>query len=181
MSLVDLADVRALITTALSDTDLQAVIDREEAEIVRVFGAHGDGTATIAETVEGKRRESLLLSRPIASITSIVEYLLIGDPAQTLTTVDYFVWNAQGRITRLPKGTHWGAYAIVTYAPINDQALRQAVLIDLIRLSLTRRAASSWMEERHADTVGKTDSVTMARSWDQERQAILQRLTFIGV
>jgi hypothetical protein len=181
VSLLDTADARALITTALTDVDLETVIDREEAEMIRLFGPHGDGTITTVETVEGKRRRDLLLSRPIASVTSVVEYLMIGDPAQTLTTAGYFVWPGQGRLTRLPTGTCWGAYAIVTYAPANDQALRQSVLIDLLRLTLTRRAASSWMEERHADTVGKTDSVTMARSWDQERHAILQRLTFIGV
>ena len=179
--LIDTDTARALINTAIDDDSLETIITREETEMIRVFGPHGDGVATVAETVTGHHRYNLLLSRAIASVTSIVEYLFVGDTPQTLLAADYFVWGAQGRITRLPQGTSWGEYVTVTYAPTNDQALRQAVLIDLVRLVLTRRSARSWMEERHADTVGKTDSMTAPANWEQERQSILQRLAFIGV
>jgi hypothetical protein len=179
--LLDVDEARPQLDTALDDDALELVIAREEAEMIRLYGPHGDGVTTVVEMREGRRAGSLFLSRPIASVASIVEYSQFGELPSTLLTTDYFVFSSQGRLVRLPVSSVWGAAVVVTYAPADDRPLRQAVLIDLLRLALTRRAASSWTEERHADTVGKTDSMAMTRSWDQERQAILQRLLFIGV
>ena len=145
MSLVSLADVRALAADGgLSDSDLQAVIDREEAELVRRFGAH-DGPLT--EIVRGHGR-SLYLARAIASVTSITEYLYLGDTApQTLTTSDYYVWGDEGRIERLTGAGYgavcWGATVTVVYTPVDQADLRSQVLLELVRLATAQDAGGS--------------------------------------
>ena len=43
MSLLDTADISALLSTTLTDAELETVIDREEAEMVRAYGVFATG------------------------------------------------------------------------------------------------------------------------------------------
>ncbi len=139
MSLLTIAQAQALgVGLGLSDADLQVVIDREEAEIVRLYGAVYTGAA-ISETVHGGGR-AIYLKRQIGTVSSIIEYLYPGDTAPTtLTTADYYVWTSEGRIERLPWGVsssvRWGTPIVVSYIPTDDRELWRMVEAELVRIA----------------------------------------------
>lgn len=174
-SLVTIAEARAILKSFLSDTALQAVIDREEAEVIRLFGAHYVDAATeITETLEGEER-TIYLRRPIVSITSITEDGTLVDP------LAYRVWPAQGKIRKISgvqawlagedeSPLEWGEVLVVVYKPADDNLLRKAVIIDLARIALSRTGMQS---ESFAGEYSYT-----AAQWDDERSKILRRLKF---
>ncbi len=168
MSLVTLAEARALVQTGLTDANLQVIIDRIEAEIVRLFGAHyTNGAGTITETVAGEGLMNLYLRRPLTSVSSVVE----DDEALTQGhDEDYYAYPAQGRIERRPSGTKWGELIAVTYVPADDNALRRDVIIDLLRQALSRTALKS-------ESVAGEYSYT-AEDWELARAEIIRRLGF---
>lgn len=141
MSLITPADVRALNADGgLSDSALQALIDREETELIRRFGAH---TGSRAEIVRGGL-PSLYLSRPVETVTSVVESLYLGDAnPQTLAATDYYIWSEQGRLQRINTGRVWGAVVTVTYTPQDQTALRTQVLIELVRIASAQDTGGS--------------------------------------
>ncbi len=182
MSLLSVAGLRAQIRTSLTDSQLQMVIDREEAEVIRRFGAHYiSGSTMVTETLEGGMR-NLYLRRRLTSVSSITEYSTSDSTSGTLLTAvsDYRVWAAQGRIERMPStavsgfgvGT-WGAIVTIVYVPADDNDLRKAAIIDLCRLALERTAMQS-------ENVAGEYSYT-APDWSAARAEILQRLGFIDV
>jgi len=166
-SLLTLPVARALVKTSLSDTQLEAVIDREESALVRRFGPHYvDGATTVAETLESTG-ENLFFRRRIGSVTAVVE------DGAALTSDDYRLWGLQGRLERLPKGSKWGGLVTATYVPTNDNDERKAALIDLLRLTLERTAMKG-------ESVAGEYSF-QAPEWEAERRKIYRRLGFIGV
>lgn len=180
MSLVAPADVTDLGGgNGLSDATLQNLIDREEAEIIRRFGAHYVNSSTTITVVREGRGPNLFLNRPILSVSSIAEYMYLGDTASTLLTSEYFVWADQGRIQRLGSTyatqATWGAYASVVYVPQNDTALRTQVIIELVRIAAAQQSG--------ADISGYGYSIKgrTAREWQQDRTEQYNRLAFIGV
>lgn len=169
MSLVTPAMIRAQINTSLSDADLQNVIDREEREVIRVAGAHyTSSTQIITETLTGGRR-GINLPRAITSVTALSEATVLGDTPEALTAnTDYYVWPELGRIERLPCGRPWGPVVLISYKPADDTDLREAVIIELVRLALEHTALRS-------ETVQGEYSYT-AVDWEQARADQLARL-----
>lgn len=133
MSLLSTAELRDLVQTNLSDTQLQRIIDREENALVRKLGAHGDGVTAVTEQVVG-RGAHLFLRRPAVSITSVTDMSLIASTDYTLS-VDL------GSIYRL--SGEWGRAVTVVYVPVDDRDERKAVLIELCRLAIERTAMKS--------------------------------------
>jgi len=174
VSLVTPAEVRALVQTDKTDEQLQAIIDREEAEVVRLYGPHYvDEATTVTETIEGGTW-SLCLRRRLSSVSSVTEKVLIGDDGTTLTeNEDYFVWSGQGRLERLPQGASWGALVEVEYVPADDIDNRKAVIIELVRLALERTAM------QQEDVAGEYSY--KAPEWETERARLLRRLGFVRV
>jgi hypothetical protein len=165
MSLLTLTEARALVKTSLSDPELQAVINREEDEIARLYGApYVNATTTVSETLPGGGA-SLFVRRPLMSVKSVTE------DAATLAATDYRLWPGQGRLERLPKGAIWGEVITLVYVPQDDNMRRKAVLIDLIRLAVERTALKS-------ESIAGEYSYT-APEWDAERAKALRRLGFI--
>ena len=123
-SLLSVTEAQALVKTSVGDFDLQAVITRAEAEVIALYGAHFVTATSVSETIQGGER-SLYLRRRLTSITSVTEYLTEDDTTgAVLTSCDYRVWQAQGRLQRLP-GTaasamlglgagRWGAVVTVS-------------------------------------------------------------------
>jgi hypothetical protein len=165
MSLVTIAEARALINTSLGDADLQEVIDRVEAEITARIGAPQDDTYTvsIAKTLQGEGQH-LFLPAEIYSMVSIVE------DDVTLASTDYRYWSG-GVIERLPEGDSWGDVCVVTYKPADDRPRRKEAIIDLARLALNRTAMQ-------AESVAGEYSYTAPANWEKERRRILKRLAF---
>lgn len=157
MALLTIAEVRDLITTDLSDADLVAILDREEAQLVAKLGAHGDGAASVTEVLSATDGW-IFLPRPAASVTSV-------DGVTTGLTV----YGKQGRVYRA------GAAGDVTviYVPTDDRAARREALIDLLRLTLQRTAL-------RAESVAGEYSY-QAPDWQAERAAIYRRLMFTSV
>lgn len=168
-ALLTVADARRLITTALDDTDLAAIIADEEAELIRKCGAHGNGTVEVTDTLTGGGAD-LFLPRPFVSITSIAEQQSDFGTASTVATSAYLAWGAQGRIRR---NGRWGASVSVTYVPIDDQARRRAVLTELVRLALEQTAMKS-------ESVAGEYSYS-APDWEAARARLYRRLTFFEV
>ncbi|MBI5035570.1 MAG: hypothetical protein HZB51_34190 [Chloroflexi bacterium] len=139
-NLVFAADVRALVDTKLTDEQLDDIIAQCEDDVTMRFGEHyseTDGTPnTVAETVEGGK-PSLFLRRRIQSISSIVEDSI------TLAASSYRLWGRQGRVERLSEGGKWGKVVTVTYVPVNDNARRKNVIIELVRITLSRTTLQS--------------------------------------
>lgn len=172
MSLLAISYLRSKVETALDDTDLQAIIDDEEAEVNRRFGQPGDGSTAVSETLAGGGGE-LFLSRPFVSISSVSERLSLSSSDVMLTASDYLTWPEQGRITRMTTGRTWGARVVVTYIPVDERPRRRQVLTELVRLTLQQTAMKS-------ESVAGEYSYT-APDWDAARQALYQRLKFVGV
>lgn len=172
MALVTPAILQALgADGGLSDAALTTLISREEAEIVRRFGANYP--APLTERVAGGER-SIYLKRAIGSVTSITEYQYPGDPNPlTLTTNDYAVWSDEGRIERVYG--RWAYLAVVVYVPTNDTKLRQSVLIELVRLAAEAQSggAVSGLGFSIADTGGATKA-------DAQRAALYARLGWLS-
>uniref|UniRef100_A0A6H1ZFA3 Uncharacterized protein n=1 Tax=viral metagenome TaxID=1070528 RepID=A0A6H1ZFA3_9ZZZZ len=166
-SLVNIADVRVLVKTSLSDANLQAVIDRVEAEITARIGApqNDQGTVEAATTLEG---EGILLFLPtdIASVVSIVE------DGSALAATEYRVW-AGGQIERLPEVSYWGRRNVVTYCPADDRALRKQVIIEVVRLDVERTAM------KHESVAG--EYAYDAPDWDVARRKQFKRLEFQAI
>jgi hypothetical protein len=174
-SLVTPADVKRTVRSALEDADLQLVIDQEEAEVVRLFGAHYiDAAQTIVETLPGGKR-NLWLRRRITAVTAVVE------DTMTLTSGEYRVWGEQGRVNRLYGVTawlagdeddttrhDWGQVVVITYKPADDNALRKPVIVELVRLALERTTMDS-------ENVAGEYSYS-APNWEAKRGDILRRL-----
>lgn len=167
-SLVSPADVRVLLSTSLSDANLQVVIDRVEDEITSRIGSPQDDNGAVTHAVT-KPGEGGLLFVPteISSVVSIVE------DDTTLDADQYQIW-AGGVIERLPEGSVWGKRNVVTYKPADDRQRRKAAIIDLIRLDIERRAMQS-------ENIAGEYSYTAPKDWEAERMKIIRRLTFMAV
>lgn len=177
MSLLTPAEIQAMgIGLALTTAELQAVIDREEAELVRLFGANYDGMAVSEDAVGGG--PSLYLKRRIGTVSSIAEYFYLGDTATALTATDYYIWASEGRITRLPERTAWGRLVTVTYVPQDDSDLRRMVLIELIRITTEQSASGGSVGGLSFSMSGSSD--TTGAGWKAQRQAQYARLGWLS-
>jgi hypothetical protein len=165
MSLVTIAEVRAVVQTDRDDTQLQAIIDREEDEMVARLGDHGPDGATFQVRGGGS---ALYLSRPLASITSITERIR---PSDTPVTVDPDTYWASGAGVIERAGT-WAPLVTVVGIPA-DIARRKQVLIELVRLALEQTAMRS-------ESVAGEYSYT-APEWERARADLMRRLTFMSI
>lgn len=168
MSLVTIANVKALINTSLSDANLQAVIDRVEAQVSeRVGEPQTDAYATtITKTLRG---EGTYLFMP----TEIYSVVSVTEDTNALTSDEYQTW-AGGVIERLPSESNWGDRVVVVYKPVDDRKKRTQVIIDLVRLVLERTAL------KH-ESIGGEYAYTAPDNWDDEFRRAMKRLMFKAV
>lgn len=167
-SLITPAILREHVETDLSDDALQRIIDAEEAEIIRRFGEN----ATQVEEFAVGGLPLLFLSRPVASITSVVER--VSDDDTTLTTNDYH-HDGRNVLRRIytdadnPANT-WGGRVTVTYVPRDMNAQRIKVLIDVCRLNLQytgleREAAGDYAATNLDFTMEREKLFAQLRTW----------------
>ena len=179
MSLVSLDEVRALINTHLTDTQLQAVVDRVEDEVTAEIGdPYEDDSTTITETLKGDKK-NIYLKRPVKSVSSVTEYTQLSDETgNSLTENDeYYVWPDQGRLQRIHGiwgKEKWGPMVEVAYVPQDQREQRKQVIIDLVRLELNHSAM-------YQESVGGEYSFTAPSNWEKERRRIMRRISFINV
>lgn len=175
MSLITPADAQALgIGLDLSDAALQAVIDREETEIVRRFGAnYTDASTTIAESVMIKG-PSVYLRRAILSVSSVSEVTLVGGYTRVLVATDYYAWIGTPRVQRLLMGGWFGDRVDVVYVPQDDTNLRKSVLLELIRIGSDQQTSGVV-----AGLGFKLDATKATANQFAERETQLTRLVLV--
>lgn len=170
MSYLELTDLKAQVKTALSDTELQAVLDRVEGELTYYLGAP-DAASLVEDFVFEHPSKYLYLKRPISSVTSIIpDYE--NAPTDTLDSDYYRVIGKEGTIERID-GANWTQDLLVrvTYVPLEQEYLWKRAIIDLVRLDLERPAVD-------AESIAGEYSMT-AGNFDAKRRAIVRRLSFV--
>lgn len=182
-NLVSAAEVQALVDTSVSSANLDIIITREEAEIIRRYGAHyTDVNTAITEThvrEDGDGSENLFLARPILSVSSVSEKSTLTADASALTENTHYVTVAdQGRLIRLggwpqENRTGWGRIITVNYVPQDDTERRKRVIIELIRLALAREGYES------ENIAGEYSYHAPKEGWDVARQRLIASLGFV--
>lgn len=174
MSLVTVNELTPLVPSPIDAAALQALIDRVEADLTALVGAPYDGNA-IMETVAGKG-EDVFLKRPIGSVSSVTEYALLSSTSGTALTegVEFFVWPDQGRLIRLGRSDGWGARVVVSYVPQDQRLRRKQVVIDLVRVYLSRSALAG-------ESISGSHSYTSPANWEAEVRRVARRLQFTSV
>jgi hypothetical protein len=163
MSLVTVAEVRALVSTDLSDDDLQDVIDREEAELAHRIGPlTGARTETFTPDHSAHR---LYLRRPTnaVTVTSDGEAVTLGDDDGEYRLVKH------GSALHLNNNT-WGGTVTAAYTP-NDELRVRRVLIELIRLTTTETGYVSERIGQYSYSKAQTPGASQAT-----REALIQTL-----
>lgn len=175
MSLLSVADCRALVPTPLDDTQLAAVITRIEGELTARLGTYYvDDSTTITERVAGGRN-SITLKRPLKLLVSVTEYAALSSASGTVLTEnsEYFAWKNEGRLQRLGQVT-WGASVAVEYVPADQNHLWRRAIADLVRVTLSQTALAS-------EQVAGEYSYQAPANWETEFQRVVRRLSFVGV
>lgn len=125
-SVTSIAEVRALINTHLSDVDLQAVIDREEAWLAGGVGPlAGERTDTFRP---GFSDTLLYLRRRTESV------VVTDDGVELVAGTDYVFTPANGAIRRgtVLAPAAWGEVVTVAWTPSDVADVKRAV-IELVR------------------------------------------------
>lgn len=163
----NLEEVRAIVSTDLSDSELGDVVDRAEAELVDIIGLPQDSALSLSltETYYGGT-QNVFLKRPISSVTSVTE------DDSVLTSTSYRVFDRQGRIARLPIGGTWGDEIVVVYVPRENLDRFKQATIDLVRNIISRTTLQS-------ESIGGEYSYTMA-DWQKEAQSVVRNMRFIS-
>lgn len=172
MTLLTVDEFRGFVTSALGNDEIQLILDAAEAEIVRIVGA----SDSVVELATGGSRY-IFLGRPAASITSVTETNPWDGVFVTLASGDYLIHPGGYILERLPYGPNtrlaWWGRVTTTYVPLDDEALRKSVQLDLSRLMLNYQPGVT------SETVGSwTTQLGSNANWnnDTERDAILSRL-----
>ena len=175
--MVALARVKERIETDLSDAELQAMIDKVNAEIEARFGpnaeitVHLDGDRELA----GDRR-FLSLTRPADQAQTITVVEIDGTTETTLAADDFRVLHRGRTLERRVGGTNgrltWQRLVKVTYTPVSDARQRDEVTIKLVQLDITYRGLD---KQEGAGDFSRSGSVT-ADAYPRERDALLAQL-----
>ena len=163
-------ELRDHIQTDLVDLALQRVLDAEESEIIRRYGAHASQTEMLTG---GNAR--LGLSRQAASVTSVTE--VASEVTTVLAADDYRLWYGTS-LERLMTGTnprqYWGDRVTVVYVPTERNAQRTLALVNLCKLTLAYEGVKS-------QSIGQSDYSMTAMDYRQERERILRSLASRGL
>jgi len=154
----------------LSDDALQRLLDSEESEIIRRYGAHAAANAMLAGG--GDR---LVLPRQTASITTVIE--TVSDEDTTLSANDHRLWH-DAVLERLDTGDNprdeWGDRVTVTYVPEDRAAQRKLALVQLCKLAAAYEGLAS-------EGVGGSDYSMTALDYRRERERLLAALRPRGI
>ena len=177
MSLITPTDVTAVLSTDLDAAALQSIIDREEAEMVRCFGATADGVTTFTETFMLTGAD-IFTARPISSLSSISVVAYVGASPTTLATSQYYRVPPLNQIRISPFLTD--SFVTVTYVPANDQALRKQVLLDLVRLAMEQFSTSTGKVSGLGFSIERGGGAS-ASDRNVQREQLYSRLTLQAV
>lgn len=162
--------LREHITTDLGDDALQRLLDAAEEAIIARAGASGS-----REELAGGGGRFISLALPADSITSVVES--DGYTITTLAADDYRLYTGGLLLERLSSGTNprstWNREVTTTYVPVDNDATRMLVQIELCELAISYRPGLA------EETIGEwTERFLQNSAWNAsaERDAILAKL-----
>jgi hypothetical protein len=142
MPLMTVAEMKQHIKTTLSDTALQRLMDANEAEI---NDRYGSSSTQAVDVVYPGDVNLIALSRPAASITTVVEERYATDA--TLDATNYRLTTGgrtlERRTTEASPYTTWGDRVVITYAVADEAARRRRVLIRLTQFDVENRPGLS--------------------------------------
>jgi hypothetical protein len=125
MTMLDVETARALITTSLSDDDLEAVIEREESWLSRRIGPLDGERVEMVPTADGD--EVLWLRRPALEAS-------VEDGSGIITDFDIRGWSDLVRTSG-----SWSGEILATYTPTDEDEVRRS-LVSLVRLTVNESA-----------------------------------------
>lgn len=175
-ALITAAALKALVPTALDDDTLTALIEREEAEMIRRFGPHSDGETAISETVTYAGAD-VFTTRPIDTLSSISVVSYAGASPVTLTTSQYYRIPSLNQIRLAALISP--AYLTITYVPPDDRPLRTQVLIDLVRLAVEQFSAAGGKVSGYGFSIEASSASAADRG--AQREQLYSRLTLQAV
>ena len=160
-SVTSIAEVRALVTTSLSDTDLQAIIDREEEWLA---GRIGQLVGERIETFYPERLDEPLYLRRHTDAVTVVE-------AGVQLAADDFLFTPSMAVTRRSAGSYWRVPVAVTYTP-NDAGSVRRVVIELVRMCVSETGLQSETIGAYSYTRGgatdRPEPAWRAASWSSD-------------
>lgn len=138
-SQINIVTIREHVETGITDDALQVLLDDAQAQVEGRFGTDEDITIRLVGGTP-----MLRLHRPALAITSINESSQDRTPLYTLTNIDYDLIHAGRTLIRLTGG-YWGEFSWapvvdVVYTPKPEQALRDRVVVDLVKLAVQYNA-----------------------------------------
>lgn len=165
MALLTVTQIREHVETDLSNDALQRLIDSEDGEITRRFGA----PTTQTETLKGGE-SYVFLSRLVTSITSVTEE--VDETTTTLAVDDYDLWWNQA-LERDADGTNgrstWGDKVTVVYVPQTTTPQRTLLLIQLVQLAVQYSGVQS-------ASIGSGDYSATYQDYQRERERLFRKL-----
>lgn len=160
MSLLTLAEARALVSTRLGDVDLQGVIDREEAWLARRIGALSGSRTQTFHVRSADRDDPVRLRRPTSTVTvTDAGVLLAGSSVRLLRN---------GAAVEKTTGSWTGPVAVAS-TPNDTEEVRR-VIAELIRVGVS---ASPYESETIGDYSYSRGS---AGTPDAQRHALVRDL-----
>lgn len=176
MTLLTVAEFKALVSTSATDAAIQLALDATEEEILSVVGPIGNAT----ERIRGGM-DQIMLGRRASFVLGVYE--VSGSTRTTLDATDYELSPTGQVLRRLDGGTHpqsvWQGQVEVIYTPYLTEATRKSVQAELTALDLGVSVGSSvgalasqrigeWSETYATSAVAQTPM--------DRRQAVLDRL-----
>ena len=165
-------ELREHLETDLVEAALARLNDDAQARVDEHAGPLATETdifqVVSADYPDGRDRV-ISLTRPLDSVTNVTEQIFDADPV-VLAVDDYFISGNQ--LQRLTTGTnprtYWGHKVTVVYAPVNNEATRKGVIIDLVKLAVAYQGVK-------ADGAG--DYRMTAPAYKAARAEVLDALT----
>lgn len=163
-----LDEIREHVETGLVDDALERLLVEAQAQVT----ARAKSDASLTVSVEAYGRY-IRLQRPALSITSIAEFNDQRYPLYTLLPADYELQYGGRIIRRLTGGTtfyadrSWAPVVVISYVPVPEQAIRDRVVIDLVRLAVQYNALG---QETFG---GRTGYQSISIDYFNERERIL--------
>jgi len=173
MALLTVSQVREHVESCLDGDALQRIIDNADAEIIRRLGP----LSTQTEVLPGVGI-FLHLQRRATAITSADERVQpeIGDATDfDLSANDYSLLSDGYRVERLVTGDNaasaWRGKVTIVYTPVDEQAQREMLLVNLVKL-----------EERYSgvSSEGVGDVRETQNDYTKERNALFSGLRTQG-
>jgi len=177
VSVISPADVTALVDTDLDSTELQAVIDREEAELASIIGPLTGNRTELFLITTAQRSSRLTLRRTTDAVT-------VTDNGSAVAEADIRLLADQRSIMRYITATgdpyirgDWFGPVEVTYEP-NDLSHIERVLIELVSLGISAPSANG---ELASETIGsyaytRARTATAALTPEQRRRSLIAGL-----